>query len=184
MTNLELWNGVKEGNTKSFETLHKYYYKQMFDYSLKFGFEKETVEDIIQNIFIRLFTNRENLPPQVKIRSYLFRTLINALLDHYKKKNYKFISLKDILHLPIHDVYTDKPFNNDGGYDNKIYIFKLHLKKLSEKQRKAIYLRFIEDTTWEEMSAILNISPHSCMNLVNRSITKLKKAIKVNVFKM
>ena len=184
MTNLELWNGVKEGDTKSFETLHKYYYRQMIDYAVKFGFEKETVEDIIQNIFIRLFTNRENLPQQVNIRSYLFRTLINALLDHHKKKSHNFISLKEILHLPIHDIHTEKPFNSDGGYDSKIHLFKRHLKNLSKKQRKAIHLRFIEDASWEEMSAVLKISPHSCMNLVNRSITKLKKAIKDEQYRL
>lgn len=178
MTNTELWNGVKEGNTKSFEILHNYYRKQMINYGKKIGFEKDTIEDIIQNIFIKLFINRANLPQQVNIRSYLFRILINALLDHQKRKHQKFIPLKDILHLPIHDVHSDNTFNSNGEYDNEIHLFKCHLKKLNKKQREAIHLRFTIDASWEEMSAILKISPHSCMNLINKSIAKLKKMIK------
>lgn len=178
MKNLELWDGVKEGNTKSFENLHKYYHQQMLNYAVSLGFAKETVEDILQNIFIKLFVHREQLPKQVNIRSYLLRTVINALLDHCRKRSYKFISLKEIIHLPMQEIHTEKPFNSEGEYDHKLHIFRRHLKNLSKKQRKAIHLRFIKDTSWEEMSAILKISPHSCMNLVNRSITKLKKAIK------
>jgi|GEM_PF-4956790 len=177
MTNIELWNGIKEGNCKSFEILYKHYYNPMRNYAIKFGIERETAEDIIQNIFIKFYTNKNNLPQHVNIQSYLFRTLINALLDHNKKINHNLVSLRDIPHLHIHDIYTKKAFNSDGEYDTKLNILKRHIKCLSKKQLKAIHLRFIKEKSWEEMSNILQISPHSCMNLINQSISKLKSAI-------
>lgn len=49
-----------------------------------------------------------------------------------------------------------------------------YLKKLSDRQREIIYLRFIEEHSYEEIAEIMNISVESSRNLISKSLSKLK----------
>ena len=51
-----------------------------------------------------------------------------------------------------------------------------YLKKLTDRQREIIYLRYIEEYSYEEISEIMNISVESGRNLISKSLNKLKKS--------
>ena len=46
---------------------------------------------------------------------------------------------------------------------------------MSDNQKNAVYLYYIKEFSWDEMSVSLDINTHSCMNLVARSVAKLRK---------
>ncbi len=49
--------------------------------------DREVAKDIVQEVFIRFWNRRDSLPPDLVLKAYLYRSTINAALNHLKKTN-------------------------------------------------------------------------------------------------
>ena len=59
----------------------------------------------------------------------------------------------------------------------KVQLLKKGFQQLSSKQRNAIYFRFVQEFSWDELADMFEMSSHSCMNLVGRSVAKLRQIV-------
>lgn len=62
---------LKEGDSRSFDFLFNKYYKDLVLFSCVFLKEQNSSEDIVQDIFFRLWENRENLSIESSLKAYL-----------------------------------------------------------------------------------------------------------------
>ena len=62
---------LKEGDSRSFDFLFNKYYKDLVLFSCVFLKERESSEDIVQDLFFRLWENRENLTIESSLKAYL-----------------------------------------------------------------------------------------------------------------
>ena len=62
---------------------------------------------------------------------------------------------------------------------NKIVVDEIHhiLKGLTGRQKEIIYLRFVHEMSFEEISEIMEINIQSARNLLTRSMEKLRKEV-------
>lgn len=177
MTDIELWHSIKRGDEKAFETLYHRYYSTLFSYAIRLHFDEETIKDCLQDIFVRIYIKHSELPDLSYVKPYLYRSLTNALLDTIKNIRNNTIPLDEVMELFIDDDNLALIFSDDDEDLEKVQLLQKGFKQLSAKQKRALYLRFIQEFSWEELSQTFEISTHSCMNLVGRAISKLRKLI-------
>lgn len=180
MNDLELWRILREGDKVAFEELYHRYYSLLFNYALRLNFDDEEIKDCLQEVFVRIYTKRSELPEISSVKSYLYRCLINALLNTAKGFQNKTVPLDELNDFSIDDSGIEKLFEKNDVDLKRIRLLKKGFKQLSSKQKHVLYLRFIHELSWEELAQIFEMSSHSCMNLVGRAIAKLRST--VNVF--
>lgn len=71
-------------NEKAFETVFKRYYKALHSYAFTIVKEEDLAEDIVQQVFFRIWQNAGNLRIQSSIAAYLYRSVNNESLNHLK----------------------------------------------------------------------------------------------------
>lgn len=71
-TDRELILRIKLGDTKSYERLFMRYYPRFRVFVLRFIREEATTEDILQNIFLKLWINRHSLQEDLSVTAYIF----------------------------------------------------------------------------------------------------------------
>lgn len=178
MDDLELWQRYIEGNKSSFEEIYYRYYSSLLSYGQRLGFDEDSIQDCIQDLFVKIYVNRKTLSPTLRLKPYLYRCLINALVDTTRYSYSKTIPLDEFVDISIEDSgLLALCSKNDEEYERFRHL-KDALNQLTIKQKNALYFRFIQDFTWDEMSVMFKMSVHSCMNLVGRGICKMQQILK------
>ena len=161
MTDIELWTRILKGDKVAFEELYHRYYSPLFGYALRLNFDEETIKDCLQDMFVKIYVSHSSLPTLSYVKSYLYRTLP---LDEY-------------VDIPIDDTGLMQIFETNDSDLKKVQLLKKGFQQLSSKQRNAIYFRFVQEFSWDELADMFEMSSHSCMNLVGRSVAKLRQIV-------
>ena len=85
-TEQELWHAFLSSDKNAFAYLFEKYADAMYAYGRKMTPDAELVKDAIQDVFVKLYNNRQNLRETVSVKGYLFialkRTLLNLSQAH------------------------------------------------------------------------------------------------------
>ncbi len=159
--------------------IYNQYVDDLFIYAQYLGFEKEGAMDAIHDIFCKISEDAEKLDNIENIKFYLFRSLKNRLIDISKSKRENVEIKTDI------EMHPEIPFKFHVSFDDEIISDedKAQIKQqieemlsiLTNRQREAIYLRYIQEYDYPQIAEILNISIHSCRKLVSNSILRLRE---------
>lgn len=81
-----LLEAVARGDEKSFGELVKIYWPQIYGTALRLIREPEQAKDLAQDMFMKLWNNREKLPGVSNVKSFLYVSARNLVMDHLEKK--------------------------------------------------------------------------------------------------
>lgn len=173
----DLWDLMTQGDIQALEQLYHNHYSFLYSYALTLHRDDELAMDCIHDLFINLFTYK-NLRPVIHVRAYFCRSLKNILINKISNTVINLTLDEDIsCDFPIEDTELTRLFShNDEDLEQSRLLVKAY-NQLPENQKNAIYLHYIKEFTWDEMAVVLAISSHSCMNLVARSIAKLRSLV-------
>ncbi len=87
---LNNFESIKKGSIKSFEILFRAYYKPLLIYSKKIVGNKEDADEVVQDIFYKLWEKRKTLDINTSINSYLYRSTYNNSLQLLRRKKLDF----------------------------------------------------------------------------------------------
>ena len=76
-------SAIRSGDRLAFRALYEQYQEEMYRLALRKVQEKEVAEEIVQDIFVGLWENRERLAIG-QVRHYLLRAVRNHVLDHVR----------------------------------------------------------------------------------------------------
>ena len=82
----QLCTSIKNSNSAAYRALFYRYYEPLYYFFWNRTQSSELAKDSVQDVFTRLWQKRDNLNPELSIKSYLFRTAQNILIDQYRKK--------------------------------------------------------------------------------------------------
>lgn len=154
----------------------------LYAYALHMGFNDQTSMDAIHDVFYKLCIRHSSLDEIENLKSYLFRALRNRLVD-LKRSNREIPSLftaneknEEILSFNLNVTVEDELILKEDSDEIRRKVETV-LNRLTHRQREIIYLRYIQECSYDEISDIMNISIAASRNLVNRSFVKLKEAM-------
>jgi hypothetical protein len=171
-----LWQAFKKGEREAFETLLHQYYPLLLNYGVRFYRDKEFVKDSVHDLFVEIWNRREHLGDVVSVKSYLMQALRKNIIR--ESSRLKWFREADKIS-DDHDF--DVEFNIETYLiDREIETESLQklqseLDKLTKRQREAIFLRFTQDLSYEEIANIMSINYRSVVNLIHEAIKTIRQ---------
>jgi RNA polymerase sigma factor (sigma-70 family) len=160
-------------------SIYNEYLDTLYAYALHLGFDEQIAMDAIHDIFYKLCTHHSSLSEISNLKSYLFRSLRNRLID-LKRIRREDVALfftqeeaQEVLPFQLHVTIEDELIIKEDAEEIRQKVETV-LSRLTNRQREIIYLRYIQEQSYEEIAEIMQISVESCRNLISKSISKLK----------
>ncbi|MFA7473920.1 MAG: sigma-70 family RNA polymerase sigma factor [Spirosomataceae bacterium] len=166
-----LWISFKNGDRNAFEVLLKRYYAVLFRYSSRFTKNRAMVEDCIQDVFIYIWEHRMSLSTPPSVKFYLLKSVRNRM----------FLDLKEANRVVEHN--PDTSFEEDIEKHlireeiqvlNKTRLSSL-LNLLPARQREALFLKYFEGLSVDEIGEIMGVNRQSAANFLYRALTTLRE---------
>lgn len=169
-----LWNQFLEGDEKAYLYIYKLYAQDMYSYGMLFTTNSELVKDCLHDVFIKIHRNRKKLSKVDNIRLYLLKAMKNYLFDVFDKKKELFHN--DTIEPVFSPEYTieDKIIRQEELHYQSRKIRQM-LESLTPRQKEVLYYRYMKNLTYDEIGEIMQMNYQSILNLIQRSIKKLRE---------
>ena len=171
----KLWQKfLKYGDDHSFSLIYNSHIDKLYSYGIHLGFHSELCKDAIQDVFYKLYLSSENLSGVNNIAAYLFTSLKNRLIDMSRKDSR--IQKVELINqsFSIDVTILDDIIDAEKAVLLKNKVEEL-LASLTPQQREAVYLRYMHDLNYTEISELLDINPDSARKLIFRAMKKLRE---------
>jgi len=182
-----LFQKFQQGDESAFEQLIEKYKNILLNYLYNFTGEKNTAEDLLSEVFLRIYRAAKFYQPRAKFSTCLWRVATNIGRDWRKKIHPAIISLDDLnsSEQPAKNFLADQQsFNPEklllGNEQQKI--IRQAILSLPEKQRLALILKVYENRSYREIAAILGTSVSAVETLLFRARQNLKAKLSPQVF--
>lgn len=142
------------------------------------GGKQDKAEDILQEIFIKVYRNLNSFNPKLKFSSWVYRIAHNEIINQYRKDKPRSgtVSLDDTDEIDLSTkLIYDEDIHNTYVHGETAETVKKALEELPLKYREVLFLRFFEDKDYKEISDILRKPPGTVAALLNRAKSKFKK---------
>lgn len=159
------------GSHQAFRQIFDFYRNRVFGYALRYLKTEELAEEIVQEIFLKLWLNREKLHEISNFGGYLRRLSVNRVLDEIRSQHSKRNAvLKSINDWNEEDTSMEKKIYDK---DSAAYIDKLLLQ--IPKQQQLVYrLCHIEGLKQKEVAEKLQLSTSTVKNHLKEAVKNLK----------
>lgn len=171
-----LWQALKRSDKAAYEILLKKYYPIVLNYGVRFYKDKEFVKDCVQDLFIEIWNRREYLADVVSVKSYLLQSIRKNIIRESSRLKW-FREADKISDYHDFDVEFDiETYLISREVENELLQkLRFELDKLTKRQREAIFLRFNQDLSYEEIAIIMDINYRSVVNLIHEAIKAIRK---------
>lgn len=152
---------AREGDEQSYKRLVNKYERALYYHILKMVNDKEQVEDLVQEAFVKAFDNLESYNTNYAFSTWLYRIATNHTIDYLRKKKLQTLSIDKPrktksgemeMQLEDHSAQADRSIIRKQRQN----IVQHAIDELPEKYRKVIRLRHMEEKSYQEISEELN----------------------------
>lgn len=165
-------------NQDSFLYLVERYEKKLLSYIIRIsGFSKEDAEDILQEVFIKVYVNLNSFDDDLKFSSWIYRITHNEVINNYRKKKVRPQSVMDLDDEFLNNLASD--LKTDGHIDQRYLkenVAKV-IENLDPKYKEILVLRFWEDKDYSEISDILKKPMGTVATLISRAKKKFQEEL-------
>ena len=173
----QIWQMFQVGHEPSFKILFERYNQLLFNYGFKVTQDEVIIEDSIQELFVKLWCNRENLSTDVAVKNYLYkafrRTLVKKIEQSLRRTE---VTNSSVDYLPFtielpHDltiIRQERAMKIRDRLDQA-------LQQMTARQREIIHLRFFEELPYTDIAEIMGLSTKDTYKLYYRALDSLKK---------
>lgn len=166
---------IAQGNQKKFRQLMEFTADELLYFAMGLVRNKEVAEEIISDVYVKIWNNRKDIPKIQNLKSYLFICVKNACFSHLRKvKNDKIVLL---------EAYNDFHFIPVDGSENE-YIDKDMVKKIYQaietlppKCKVAFTLAKISGLKHKEIAEVMGISEKTVNNHLVSAVKKIAKIL-------
>jgi RNA polymerase sigma factor (sigma-70 family) len=168
----ELLLRLRDGDYTAFEKIYSNHKKKIAQRLIRLLSSRDLVEDLLQELFIRLWNNRARIDVEKPIEAYLYRIATNLVNDYFREIS-RDKKLAEELWRRISEIYN--PFDEVSEVNADSELFR-SIDKLPEQRKKVFLLCKLEKKSYAEVSRLLQISEAA----VNDHITKANRFLRDN----
>ena len=170
-----LWKAFRSGNEKALITIFDRLMQPLFNYGYKIVGERELVKDSIQELFIDLWQNRARLGDTDSIKYYLFKSLRRRLIRmRTSEKTSFFESFPDDYDAEVSPSQEFVMIADQLSVERKSRAMNL-LRTLTQRQQEAMFLRYFDELTCDQIAMVMEISKQSVYNLLHDAVAELRR---------
>ncbi len=168
----DLISGLKKDNHDSFRALFELYSQPLFQFSVKYLKSSEAAEDVVQEVFTKIWKNRKELKTDTSFKSYLFTIALNSIRKQFNKLS----RLNQAKHDILFDFSQNKPgFDESEDYQSLLDKLNELINQMPEKRKQVFIKKKLEEKSIKEIAQELEISPKTVEYHITEAIKFLKK---------
>ncbi len=186
MSDREIINNILKGESHLFELLVDRYKSMVFKVAMGFVHDTQAANDIVQDVFVKLWSQLGDFTFEAKLSTWLYRVTVNTSLNVLRKDKFKSM-IEDISHLTrtnddgsieiqIEDSYGETPEDYVRNEELR-QLLKKAIDSLPKKQKIAFVLSKYRGLSSKDIAEIMEISPGNVDVLIYRAKQKLQKYI-------
>lgn len=165
---------LSNDNDSSFEELFNYYYPRLFNFSKSFLKIEDGIDDILQEVFVKIWRNRKNIKSPDTFNSYIFTVTRNLLLNELRSRLNKQNIKEEISKLSVAPEYS--MLEQIEYRDLKEKVDNI-VNELPERQKEIFVLSRTEGLSHKEIAEKLEISTKTVEYHIALSVKLLKGRI-------
>ncbi|MGD9557915.1 MAG: RNA polymerase sigma factor [Mangrovibacterium sp.] len=167
-----LVQSLRRGDHAAFEKLFQRYARKLFSFSVSYLKREDEAEEIVQEVFSRIWANRESLREDTSFQSYLFTIAFNAV-----KKIFNENARANLFKLEIVDALDEESSATDYEQHYQLVIRKLDqfIAEMPEKRRQIFVWRKKESKSVKQIAGEMNISVKTVENQITEAMKYLKE---------
>ncbi|MGK2935526.1 MAG: sigma-70 family RNA polymerase sigma factor [Gemmatimonadaceae bacterium] len=177
---------AQQGRDSAFRELLRRYERPVFSLVFRMVRDRDTAEDLAQESFIKVLNNIDRYRPEFKFSSWLFKIANNVAIDHLRKRTVDTVSLEGSRYatttaeaestaIPVaskdQSALEEMESRELGG------AIEQAVAALRPEYRACILLRHVEDRSYEEIAATLDLPLGTVKTYIHRARHELRKAL-------
>ena len=171
----KLWSKLKAGDEKSFSLLFEKYYADLINYGNSFSPFAEKVQDCVQDVFADIWLYRDSLQEPNLVKAYLLSSVRKRIARLYERDHiFKKITTTDSIEF-LFDFSVEHDFIDDEATAERVSYLNKLLNDLPSRQKEALFLRYNQGLSVEQIAEMLDVNYQSANNLLHRGLLKLRK---------
>ena len=180
-SDITLWNQLRSGDEEAFSSLFERYYSTLVNYGKTLMTGEDRVKDCVQDVFVDIWTYRYKLNEAIVVKAYLLSS-VRKRIARLHHREHIFSNIKNIDSLEfLFDFSIEDRLIADETTAKKVEQLNKSINQLSDRQKEAIYLRYHQGLSVEQVAEVLNLNYQSTKNLLHRAILQLRKDFPISV---
>jgi len=168
---------LTQGDAKAFECLFKRYYPRLTIFANRFLNDIAASEEIVSDIFVVLWEQRQDINFTGTVSSYLFKSVQNRCLNYLKHQK---IENLYVSYLEREQLLNETTFAAESVYLEKEMALQINaaLQNLPEKCREIFMMSRFEHLKYKDIASKLNLSPKTVERQIGIALDKLRLSLK------
>jgi len=175
MSDINTESTLQLSDPKVFEGFFKTHYAALCRSSFRIVNDRDAAEDIVQEVFLKLWNNRDNINITQSAKAYLFRSVINESLNYIKKYN-RVISVEDLPN--AEHIAADNQPDDSGNMKELSVNLNDAINTLAPKCKEVFLLSRYSDMSYKTIAEHLGISIKTVENQMGKALKILRKQLR------
>jgi RNA polymerase sigma-70 factor (ECF subfamily) len=159
---------------RAFSRIVSEYSERLYWQIRKMVFSHDDANDILQDVFVKAWTNLDNFRGDAKLTTWLYRIAINESITFLNKKRAQNnVSIDDGDTFLLNTLESDEYFDGDSAQTQ----LQKAILTLPDKQRLVFQMKYFEEMKYEDMSEILGTSVGALKASYHHAVKKIEKIL-------
>lgn len=165
---------IKDGDLRAFNELFDRYGKRLYHFSIGYLKSAADSEEIVQEVFLKIWNNREELSAQKSFESYLFTIAKNSILNTIRKSKSEQAYLSYAKLHPGKNVLLDDELN----FRELEEAYKEAVEQLSPRRKEIFMLNREQSLSNAEIAEKMNVSVKTVENQMTSALSEIRKNLR------
>ena len=167
----DLLTKISAKDQQAFEEFYKYYYKRLYLVAFKYTKDQEQSEEIVHDVFLKIWHNAANLQVNRSLNGYLYRAVANTSINYINKGKKKFEKLEEFI-----KNFEESEDDDDSAeqLEKRLILIEEALIQLPPQCKKIIMMSKFEKYKQQEIADKLNISIKTVKNHLTYGYKKIE----------
>ena len=177
---------AQQGREAAYRELVRRYERPVFSLVYRMVRDRELAEDLTQDTFIKVLTHIDKYRPEFKFSSWLFKIANNVAIDHLRRRQLDTVSMEGSPHATTADLADATSFELATQGETPLQELEARelgseieraIARLRPEYRACILLRHVEDKSYEEIAATLDLPLGTVKTYIHRARHELRKLL-------
>ncbi len=166
-----LLKGLKRSDHECFQNLFAKYSQPLYRFSLSYLKSTEAAEDVVQEVFLKIWRKRKEIDTTKSFQSYLFTIALNVIRKQFNKLSASNQLKHDLL---ISFADNKETFDEKDDFSEMVNKLEELIQQMPERRRKIFRMKKLEGKSQKEIAEKFDITPKT----VEYHITEAMKFLK------
>ena len=162
---------LKSGSAKAFDEIFGFYGKRLYYFSLGYLKSEADSEEIVQEVFYKIWKNRQAINPNLSFKAYIFKIAFNHIQQLFQKLNLHQTYQHEII---SNSISFSNELDNRSNYQSLLELVNKLIDNLPPRQKDVLIRKRQQGQSVKEIAQYLDISPKTVENTLTEALRKLK----------